>query len=583
MPAKHSFTSLLRRVRVPFRTKVIAPFIVLGLVLTLAAALAATQIVFENYSERFANQLLESGKLAAEMMVVEENRLLEGLRLLAYTQGVPQAVLSRDADRLRELTFPLAVNQQLEEVEILDAQGNLLFSMRQGPDGSPEQYQFASEGGASFSNAPFVRQALAGQADARGDKFAGLIQVDRREYFFIAGPIYGGQNQVVGAVLAGAPLDQLAGRMRRLTLAQVTLYYLDGSPLASTFPNPQPVDEAQAGQVISQAGAAAFQRQMGSSRQIDVLNTGYEELLVPWRARGETIGILGVSLFRNVLINPSVPTRIQVVGLISLVLILTILAGWLIANAVTRPLAQLTQASREVSRGDLSVQIPLPGSNDELADLAGTFNDMVASLSRAQTEIVEAYDNTLLGWSQALEMRERDTASHSQRVTEWTLELARALGLEGEALTHIRRGALLHDIGKMAISDDILLKPGPLSDEEFAVMKQHPVYAMKFLSPIEHLRPALEIPYCHHEKWDGSGYPRGLKGEEIPLSARIFAVVDVWDAVSRDRVYHGAVSPAMARRIIEEGRGTHFDPRVVDAFLELLPSLEAKGRTGHDR
>jgi HD-GYP domain-containing protein (c-di-GMP phosphodiesterase class II) len=143
------------------------------------------------------------------------------------------------------------------------------------------------------------------------------------------------------------------------------------------------------------------------------------------------------------------------------------------------------------------------------------------------------------------------------------------MGVDRDALEHITRGALLHDIGKMAISDEILRKKGSLTPEERAVMQEHPVHAYKMLSPIEFLRPALDIPYCHHEKWDGTGYPRRLKGEEIPFAARIFSVIDVWDALTSERPYHKPLPHYEVRRKIEADADTHFDPRVVEAFMEL--------------
>jgi putative nucleotidyltransferase with HDIG domain len=156
--------------------------------------------------------------------------------------------------------------------------------------------------------------------------------------------------------------------------------------------------------------------------------------------------------------------------------------------------------------------------------------------------------------------------------------LARALGVEGETLLHVRRGALLHDIGKMGVPDAILLKPGPLTEEEWVIMRKHPTYAFEMLSPIAYLKPALDIPYCHHEKWDGTGYPRGLKGEEIPLSARAFAVIDVWDALRSDRPYRPRWAEEEVLEHIHEQTGKHFDPRVVEAFLTVLKETEG-GRT----
>jgi len=185
-------------------------------------------------------------------------------------------------------------------------------------------------------------------------------------------------------------------------------------------------------------------------------------------------------------------------------------------------------------------------------------------------ELSLSYDETLAGWAKALDLRDHETAGHSDRVTEWTLKLALALGVEKEQLIHIRRGAILHDIGKIGVPDTILLKEGPLTPEEWRIIRQHPVFAYEALRSIRFLQPALDIPYCHHEKWDGSGYPRGLKGDEIPLAARIFAVVDVWDALTSDRPYRKAWSQTEAREYLRSQAGKHFDPRVVEVFLQLL-------------
>jgi putative nucleotidyltransferase with HDIG domain len=191
-------------------------------------------------------------------------------------------------------------------------------------------------------------------------------------------------------------------------------------------------------------------------------------------------------------------------------------------------------------------------------------------VKRSREELAQAYDATLAGWSKALEIRDKETEGHSQRVTDMTVRIARAMGICGEDLEHVRRGAILHDIGKMGIPDSILLKNGPLTDEEWVIMRQHPVYAYEWLRPITYLHPSLDIPYCHHEKWDGTGYPRGLSGEDIPLSARIFAVVDVWDALSYDRPYRSAWPQEKVRQHIRTLSGTHFDPDVVDVFFSLL-------------
>jgi putative two-component system response regulator len=185
-------------------------------------------------------------------------------------------------------------------------------------------------------------------------------------------------------------------------------------------------------------------------------------------------------------------------------------------------------------------------------------------------EVVWAYDKTIEGWSRALDLRDKETEGHTQRVSEMTQQLALAAGWDPNDLLPIKRGSLLHDVGKLGIPDSILLKPEALSDEEWVIMRMHPVYAYEWLSQIGYLGTAMEIPYCHHERWDGSGYPRGLKGEEIPLSARLFAVVDVWDALTSNRPYRKALSEEAAWEYIKEQSGRHFDPKAVEAFAKCF-------------
>jgi putative nucleotidyltransferase with HDIG domain len=198
-------------------------------------------------------------------------------------------------------------------------------------------------------------------------------------------------------------------------------------------------------------------------------------------------------------------------------------------------------------------------------DSARLFED----LQESHRELERAYQATLEGWVRALDLRDKETEGHTQRVTILTHRLARSMGVSDAELVHMTRGALLHDIGKMAIPDGILLKPGQLTDDERKLIQKHPVYAYEMLSPIDFLVPAIDIPYCHHEKWDGTGYPRGLKQDEIPFAARIFPIIDVWDALTSDRPYRKAMAHDEVRQIIKDDSGKHFDPLVVEAFLDL--------------
>ncbi len=202
---------------------------------------------------------------------------------------------------------------------------------------------------------------------------------------------------------------------------------------------------------------------------------------------------------------------------------------------------------------------------------ATLFNDLQSSTADIQL----AYDATLEGWSHALDLRDKETEGHTLRVTELTLQLARKLGVSAENMIHIKRGSLLHDIGKMGIPDSILLKPGPLTDEEWDVMRMHPIYACEMLEPIKYLEPALDIPRYHHERWDGSGYPYKLKGEQIPFVARIFTVVDVWDALTSNRPYRSAWEKEKVKEYLRQGAGAHFDQHIVDVFLQMIKDNSA--------
>ncbi len=190
-------------------------------------------------------------------------------------------------------------------------------------------------------------------------------------------------------------------------------------------------------------------------------------------------------------------------------------------------------------------------------------------LQRSHVDLALAYDTTIEGWSNALDLRDWGTASHSARVADITVALGRRAGIPEDELVHVRRGALLHDIGKIAVPDAILMKRGRLTPKEWAVMREHPTKAYQLLSPIQYLRPALDIPWCHHEKWDGSGYPRQLRGEAIPLAARLFAVVDVWDALGSDRPYRKRWNESRVRSHLRTIAGTHLDPQAVDLFIAM--------------
>ena len=305
-------------------------------------------------------------------------------------------------------------------------------------------------------------------------------------------------------------LEQVAGRGFRAGGSQKSRQRLSEGPAGRA---------AQARQAQHLAGAAALGAEFDPARRIAA--EGFVEYFgVPLIAKGNVSGVL--ELFSRQPLDPD--------------------ANWL--------------EFRSALAGQAAVAI----DNIQLFE----------GLERSNLELAMAYDTTIEGWSRALDLRDHETEGHSQRVTELTLRLAEAVGVGEHERVHIRRGALLHDIGKMGVPDAILLKPGPLTDEEFAQMKQHPQLAHDMLGPIHYLQPALDIPYCHHEKWDGSGYPRGLQGEQIPLAARMFAVADVWDALRSNRSYRPAWPEDKVRAHLRALSGTHFDPSLVEVFLNLV-------------
>ncbi len=565
-------------VRFPIRAKITVPFLILAVGLAIGAAYAITQIVFDTIDERFTNQLIESGKLSAESMVRQEDSLLRSLRLFSYTEGLPDAIADQDVARLEELSYGIAANQGEEVVKFLDAEGQLVLGLIHQAGGDAADYQVVTESEMDYASLDLIGNVLMGRVDEFGDKYSGLVHDSESDVFYVAGPLTDTDGQLSGVVLVGKTLDNMLRQIHDETLAQVTVYEAGGVPYASTFYEPLSVEGSEAAMVLANQNESSLRRNIGSRRGLNISNIDYEEVLGPWEGRGnEDLGLIGVSLPRTFLVLASNATRLQITGLASLSLLLVVMLGVYIASAITRPLRNLVQASTEVADGNLQVQI-MPRGNDEVTVLTRSFNNMISNLNQSKVDLLNAYDRTLEGWSMALELRDQETEGHTRRVAELTLELAELMGYEGEALLHIRRGALLHDIGKMGIPDSILLKPGALSSEEWEVMHRHPEFAYQLLWPIEYLRPAIPIPYSHHEWWNGEGYPQGLSEEEIPLPARIFAVIDVWDAMRSNRPYRPAIGESEVREYLLVSKDVHFDGQVVDAFFELL---HHKGRSGN--
>jgi class 3 adenylate cyclase/CheY-like chemotaxis protein len=366
----------LPRVRLPMRAKITFPYALLALLFALGATYLVSRYILESLQDRFTNQLVDVGKLSSDWMVQEENRLLESLRLIANTQGVADAIVDRDADQLREIALPIAINYQEEAIVVLDLRGKSLLSMYHQVGGAPDAYD-VTQGDDSLAKYNFVQNVLNGKTDQSGNKFAGLVKEKLADYLFISGPVYDLNGNRVGAILVGKSLTSLSQQIRQDTLAQISFYNPDGNLIASTLLMQQDVKPLPSGTV-----AEVFQRQDRESniRDLKVASASYSELLGPWEVRGgQDLGIIGVSLAQNYFARPTLVTRLQLYGFVAVGFLVVIAMGLILANQITKPLSQVVQASVEVARGNLEVKVPSKG-NDEVMVLAHAFNYMVSGL-----------------------------------------------------------------------------------------------------------------------------------------------------------------------------------------------------------
>jgi putative nucleotidyltransferase with HDIG domain len=428
-----------------------------------------------------------------------------------------------------------------------------------------------SRGDEGYRHWAFVSNVLEQREDVLGSQFAGLVKAPWGEFLYTAGPLVDEEDNLVGVILTGEPLAVLVEQIQDATLAQVTLYGLEGETIASTFSTETPaMQPLMVSDILGRQDTASYRR------SFLVADMSYEELLGPLEIRsGKDVGLIGISMSPSFIVSSSTTTRLQILVSVLMVVLVVIGAGALLANRITRRINRLKRATSEVAYGNLEVWVGAEGG-DEVESLAASFNSMVSAVKQSNQDLIEAYDLTIQSWATAQELRGQESAGHTKRVTDLTIELARSMGFVEQELAHVRRGAMLHDIGKMAISDSILNKVDKLTEAEWAAIRKHPVYAHQILSPIPFLQPALDIPCCHHERWDGSGYPYAMKGEEIPLIARIFTVIDVWDALTSDRPYRPAWPKAKVVSYIRSARGSHFDPWVVDQFLDMIGETDSK-------
>ena len=467
------------------RIKLTLPYVLLAILIAVGGGLVVSQVALDSLEERFANQLIETRKLASDSIVRDESDLLGTLRLLVHTSGMGEAIGSRDQEKIGQLAYPIIFNAGEDAVLILDQHGESVLAIIKSE--SSGQYSLPTIDG-DLTRLTFVAKVVNQQVDDLGDKYSGISYAAWGNYFFVSGPVKDQEGQFVGVILVGKSLNDLGHQIREETLSQATVYDLRLHPISSTFP------DVPAQPKTSLAAVLATDESHGLLRDLDIRNIAYTELLSPWKGRGgEKLGFIGTALPKTFLVRTSQITRFNITATTILAILLAMLFGITLAESITRPIVRLKQAASQVSAGNLGIHVAVHGG-DEVAVLAQSFNTMVANLKRSEEDLVEAYDNTIEGWSKALELRDAGTMGHTARVVEMTLALARAMHIDERDLVHIRRGALLHDIGKMAIPDAILLKPSALTDEEWKIMRTHPILAREMLKQIEFLHPAINIP-----------------------------------------------------------------------------------------
>jgi putative nucleotidyltransferase with HDIG domain len=390
------------------------------------------------------------------------------------------------------------------------------------------------------------------------------------------GPVHSDAQTVVGAVLVGESLVEIADSIRDSRASELGFYDPAGRVLLSSLDGAPSLSSSELTLLLD--------KPVRISRVLD--RHPYEFLVGNWRLRSASIGYLAVALRADAVEASVGQIRMLMVLIFVVAALMTLLFGRLVAQRITRPVEHLVRSTAAVSAGNLSHRAPVE-TNDEIGSLAESFNAMAASLQRKTEELEESYFASMESLARAIDARDPYTFGHSTRVAAISLDIAQAMEFDAEAQKTLRRAALLHDIGKIGVEDRILRKPGPLTDEDWEAMKQHPLIGYKMLSGLNFLKSSMVGILHHHERWDGKGFPAGLTGGAIPMYIRILTVADTLDAMTSDRPYRAGLAFDDALAQIQKGAGTQFDPAAVEALMkrasEVRIHLLEKGMSGEPR
>ena len=536
------------------RRRIVLPFALLVLFIGVVGVAIVSFQVNGSVEGAADTSLVRSSLRTNDRLATLENDRLQQLRAAADTVGLDVAVTHGDSPAIARLLSPIVGNAQPEHlvVRVLNLRGVSLVALHRD-----RASVTTFNDGIAYATQPPVTHALRGDRDALGDKYLFLGAETPPVLYWVA-PIWAdAQNStVVGAALLGQPLTEIAPAISGSSSIVVAFYDNSGSLLASSQAIMPSLSKNARGAVTPDTPVRLATEWNSQS---------YRVLVNDWTMRGSRLGYLAVAVPADDVTSSLNAIRLVLVALFGAIALGVILIGLALADRITRPIDQLVASMRLISAGDYGRRVEVE-SPDEIGYLATTFNDMAAALQQQIKERDEAYFRNLEALARAIDARDPYTFEHSARVAAISLELARGMGLGAGQVEVLRRAGLLHDVGKIGVSDKILGKTGPLNDEEWAAIRRHPVIGYEMLKDVPFLKESLEPIRHHHERWDGEGYPDQLKGTASALLARIVAVADAFDAMTSDRPYRKGFSFEFAAKTIVAEAGRQFDPAVVDAF-----------------
>jgi len=546
------------------RRRIVLPFVVLVVFVGAVGIAVVSAQVGGSVEGAVDNSLIRGSLRSNDRLAGVENDRLQQLRAATNTAGIDAVVARGDGAAAGRLLGPIVGNAQPEHLvlRILDKSGRQLVGLSRN-DAAVE----SRSDGADYSSQAAVQHALRGDRDALGDKFIFVASETPPMLYWVA-PIWTETETptVAGAVLLGQSLTEIAQTITGSSSLAVGFYDSSGAVLASSLAGSPSLSSDVRHEVTPDTPVRVATQWDGRP---------YRLLVNDWTMRGAPLGYLAAAVPADDLSGSLNAIRLVLVALFGAIALGTILIGLALADRITRPIDQLVASMRVVSAGDYSrrVQVEAP---DEIGYLATTFNEMTAALQEQIRARDDAYFRNLEALARAIDARDPYTFEHSARVAAISLELAKGMNLAETDLVVLRRAGLLHDVGKIGVSDKILAKVGPLNDEEWASIRRHPVIGYEMLKDVPFLQPSLDPIRHHHERWDGEGYPDGLKGASISQLARIVTLADAFDAMTSDRPYRKGFSFEFAARTMVSEAGRQFDPAVVEAFKARQAAIFAR-------